>query len=148
MTWCGTLRDCIAAKFNSCNSLLSYFHTLLVNILRHVRLHIQQKYYYYQCSIQCRQKLLINMVHLRILMLPFQTGFSGWEWTAKEVNAIKAEIVSLACNLDMKHSFWYLLSWGIMTFGNALCFYMLKYFNVLVKRQIRQCFGMLFCPSC
>ena len=34
-------------KFNSCNSLLSSVHILLVNILRCVRLHIKRKYYYY-----------------------------------------------------------------------------------------------------
>ena len=41
MTWCGALRGCLAAKFDSCNSLLSPFHTLLVivNILRCVRLY-------------------------------------------------------------------------------------------------------------
>jgi len=33
MTWCGALRGCLAAKFDSCNSLLSSIHTLLVNIL-------------------------------------------------------------------------------------------------------------------
>ena len=36
---------CFAAKFDSCNSLLSSVHTLLVNILRCVRLYIKQKYY-------------------------------------------------------------------------------------------------------
>ena len=38
---------CLAAKFDSCNSLLSSVHTLLVNILRCVRLYIKRKYYYY-----------------------------------------------------------------------------------------------------
>ena len=32
-------------KFDSCNSLLSHIHTLLVNILRCVRLYINRKYY-------------------------------------------------------------------------------------------------------
>src|SRR6218665_223787 len=35
---------CLAAKFDSCNSLLSSVHTLLVNILRCVRLYIKRKY--------------------------------------------------------------------------------------------------------
>src|SRR6218665_1363403 len=50
MTWCGTLRGCLASKFNSCNSLLSSVHTLRVNILSCVRLYIKTKillYYYY-----------------------------------------------------------------------------------------------------
>jgi len=33
-------------KFDSCNNLLSSIHTLLVNILRYVRLYIKRKYYY------------------------------------------------------------------------------------------------------
>jgi len=37
---------CRAAKFDSCNSLLSSVHTLLVNILWCVRLYIKRKYYY------------------------------------------------------------------------------------------------------
>ena len=37
-------------KFDSCNSLLSFVHTLLVNILRCVRLYIKRKYYYYYYS--------------------------------------------------------------------------------------------------
>jgi len=37
---------CLAGKFDSCNSLLSYVHTL-VNILWCVRLYIKRKYYYY-----------------------------------------------------------------------------------------------------
>ena len=37
----------LAVKFNSCNNLLSFVHTLLVNILRHDRLYIKRKYYYY-----------------------------------------------------------------------------------------------------
>src|SRR6218665_2086336 len=36
---------CLAAKFDSCNSLLSSFHALLVNILRCVRLYIKRKHY-------------------------------------------------------------------------------------------------------
>ena len=36
MTWCGPLRGCLAVKFDSCNSLLSSVHTLLVNILWYV----------------------------------------------------------------------------------------------------------------
>src|SRR6218665_1136070 len=36
---------CLAAKLDSCNSLLSSVHTLLVNILRCVRLYIKRKYY-------------------------------------------------------------------------------------------------------
>ena len=36
---------CLAAKFDSCNGLLSSVHTLLVNILPCVRLYIKQKYY-------------------------------------------------------------------------------------------------------
>ena len=36
---------CLAAKFDSCNSLLSSVYTLLVNILRCVRLYIKRKYY-------------------------------------------------------------------------------------------------------
>ena len=32
------------AKFDSCYSLLSSIHTLLINILRYVRLYIKQKY--------------------------------------------------------------------------------------------------------
>ena len=39
--------SCLAAKFDSCNSLLSFVHTLLVNILQCVRLYIKRKYYYY-----------------------------------------------------------------------------------------------------
>src|SRR6218665_654954 len=35
---------CLAAKFDSCNSLLSSVHTLLVNILRCVRWYIKRKY--------------------------------------------------------------------------------------------------------
>ena len=42
--WCGALRSCLEVK---CHSLLSSVHTMLVNILRCVRLHITQKYYYY-----------------------------------------------------------------------------------------------------
>jgi len=38
---------CLASKFDSCNSLLSSVHTLLVNILRYVRLYTKRKYYYY-----------------------------------------------------------------------------------------------------
>src|SRR6218665_1059007 len=38
---------CLAAKFDSCNSLLSSVHSLLVNILRCVRLYIKRKKYYY-----------------------------------------------------------------------------------------------------
>src|SRR6218665_2698157 len=38
---------CLAAKFDSYNSLLSSIHTLLIDILRCVRLCIKQKYYYY-----------------------------------------------------------------------------------------------------
>ena len=38
---CGAL----AAKFDSCNSLLLSVHTLLVNIQRCVRLYIKRKYY-------------------------------------------------------------------------------------------------------
>jgi len=34
---------CLAAKFDSCNSLLSSFHTLLVNILQCVRLYIRNE---------------------------------------------------------------------------------------------------------
>ena len=37
---------CHAANFDSCSSLLSSVHTLLVNILRCVRLYIKRKYYY------------------------------------------------------------------------------------------------------
>jgi len=45
MTWCDALRGCLAVKFDSCNSLLSSIHTLLVNILRYVRLlYINRKY--------------------------------------------------------------------------------------------------------
>src|SRR6218665_3010914 len=36
---------CLAAKFDSCNNLPSSVHTLLVNILRCVRLYIKRKYY-------------------------------------------------------------------------------------------------------
>src|SRR6218665_3344953 len=39
--------SCLAAKFDSCNSLLSSVHTLIVNILRCFRLYIKRKYYYY-----------------------------------------------------------------------------------------------------
>src|SRR6218665_1360189 len=35
---------CLAAKFDSCNGQLSSVHTLLVNILRCVRLYIKRKY--------------------------------------------------------------------------------------------------------
>src|SRR6218665_2612533 len=41
------LCDCLAAKFDSCNSLISSVHTLLVNILQCVGLYIKRKYYYY-----------------------------------------------------------------------------------------------------
>ena len=41
---CGALRCCLAAKFDSCNSLLSSIHTLLVNILRCVRLYVKRKF--------------------------------------------------------------------------------------------------------
>ena len=44
---------CHAAKFDSCNSLLSSVHTLLVNILRCVRLYIKRKYYYNYIIILC-----------------------------------------------------------------------------------------------
>jgi len=50
MTWCEALRGCLAAKFNFCSSLLSSVHTLLVNILRCVRLYVglywNEKYYH------------------------------------------------------------------------------------------------------
>ena len=36
---------CLVAKFDSCNSLLSSIHTLLVNILWCVRLYIKRKYH-------------------------------------------------------------------------------------------------------
>src|SRR6218665_4124522 len=35
---------CLAANFDSCNSLLSSVHTVLVNSLRCVRLYIKRKY--------------------------------------------------------------------------------------------------------
>ena len=38
---------CLEAKFDSCNSLLSSVHTLLVNILQCVRLYIKRKYLFY-----------------------------------------------------------------------------------------------------
>ena len=38
---------CLAAKFDSCNCLLSSVHTVLVNIMRCVRLYIKRKYYHY-----------------------------------------------------------------------------------------------------
>ena len=44
MTWCGALHDCLVVKFDSCNSLLSSVHTVLVNILQCVRLYIKWKY--------------------------------------------------------------------------------------------------------
>src|SRR6218665_1606789 len=44
---------CLAAKFDSCNSLLSSVHTLLVNILRCVRLYIKRKYYILYNAISC-----------------------------------------------------------------------------------------------
>src|SRR6218665_3166166 len=37
------LRGCLTAKFDCCNSLLSSVHTLLVNILRCVRLYIKNE---------------------------------------------------------------------------------------------------------
>src|SRR6218665_3419188 len=40
MTSSGTLRGCLAVKFNFCNNLPSSVHTLLVNILWYVRLYI------------------------------------------------------------------------------------------------------------
>src|SRR6218665_2922471 len=43
-----TSRGSLAAKLDSCNSLLSSDHTLLVNILRCVRFYIKNKYYYYK----------------------------------------------------------------------------------------------------
>jgi len=47
------LCGCLAAKFASCNSLLSSVHTLLVNILRCVRFYIKRKYYDYYCCCCC-----------------------------------------------------------------------------------------------
>jgi len=41
------LRDCLAVKFDCSNNLLSFVHTILVNILQYVRLYIKEKYYYY-----------------------------------------------------------------------------------------------------
>src|SRR6218665_1702191 len=41
---CGAY-SCLVAKFDSCNSLLSSVNTLLVDILRCVRLCIKRKYY-------------------------------------------------------------------------------------------------------
>ena len=49
-------------KFDSCNSLLSSVHTLLVNILRCVRLYIKRKY-------------IISMASLWLLLIGF--GYSG-----------------------------------------------------------------------
>ena len=52
MMWSGALRGCLVAKFDSCNSLLSSVHTLLVNILHYVRLlYIKRKYDYYYTII-------------------------------------------------------------------------------------------------
>jgi len=33
-TWCGALRGCLGVKFDSCKNLLSFVHSLLVNILQ------------------------------------------------------------------------------------------------------------------
>jgi len=46
-------RGCLAAKFDSCNSLLSSVHTLLVNIPRCVRLYTKRKYYILYIMILC-----------------------------------------------------------------------------------------------
>src|SRR6218665_402274 len=46
MTLCGALRGCLAVKLDSCNNLLSSVYTLLVNIMRYVRLYIRRKYYF------------------------------------------------------------------------------------------------------
>src|SRR6218665_3980504 len=43
MTLCGALRGCLEDEFNSCNSLLSSVHTLLVNGLPCVRLYIKNE---------------------------------------------------------------------------------------------------------
>jgi len=43
MTLCGALRGCLEDEFDSCNSLLSSVHTLLVNILPCVRLYIKNE---------------------------------------------------------------------------------------------------------
>src|SRR6218665_952692 len=45
MTLCVTLRSCLAVKFDSCNNLISFVHTILVDILRYVRLYIRNEKY-------------------------------------------------------------------------------------------------------
>ena len=65
MTWCGTLRGCLAVKFD-CNNLLSSVHTLLVNILWCVRLYIKRKYY------------VIISYTKRLLIIDPRVGWARW----------------------------------------------------------------------
>jgi len=49
-------------KFDCCNSLLSPVHTLLINILRCVRLYIKQKYYYYYYCLVLSHLVLYHII--------------------------------------------------------------------------------------
>src|SRR6218665_406710 len=56
---------CLAAKFDSCNSLLSSVHTLLVNILWGVRLYIKRNHHHqssinHQSSVISHQSSVIS----------------------------------------------------------------------------------------
>src|SRR6218665_1390628 len=61
---------CLAAKFGSCNSLLSSVHTLLENILRCVRVYIKRKHrrrrhrhrHYFFSSVGCFPFYLLTYV--------------------------------------------------------------------------------------
>ena len=41
--WCGHLHGCLAVRFDFCSNLPTSVHTLLVNILRYVRLYIKNE---------------------------------------------------------------------------------------------------------